>query len=194
MNDRQRLDRSKIEEAFRIMGQYLLDRKTLGEIAIYGGSAILFQFDWRRTSLDVDAMVTSDGNHGLIIDAAHDAAKRLDLPRSWLNESVAMYVRRQEGDTDRVLVGLYPSAERFGLRVMAAKPAYILAMKLKALERATADDRDYQDAIKLGSECGVSTVDALKELFQKFFGNDGLPLAVELRLNELASAIQTNLG
>jgi hypothetical protein len=67
-------------------------------------------------------------------------------------------------------------------------------MKLKALERATADDRDYQDAIKLGIECGVSTVDALKELFQKFFGNDGLPLAVELRLNELASAIQTNLG
>jgi hypothetical protein len=176
------------------MGQYLLDRKTLGEIAIYGGSAILFQFDWRKTSLDVDARVTSDGNHGLIIDAVHDAAKRLDLPRSWLNESVAMYVRRQEGNADRVLVGLYPSAERFGLRVMAAKPAYILAMKLKALERATADDRDYQDAVKLGIECRVSTVDALKDLFQKFFGNDGLPLAVELRLNELASAIQTNLG
>jgi hypothetical protein len=194
MDDRQRLDRSKIEEAFRIMGQYLLDRKTLGEIAIYGGSAILFQFDWRKTSLDVDARVTSDGNHGLIIDAVHDAAKRLDLPRSWLNESVAMYVRRQEGNADRVLVGLYPSAERFGLRVMAAKPAYILAMKLKALERATADDRDYQDAVKLGIECRVSTVDALKDLFQKFFGNDGLPLAVELRLNELASAIQTNLG
>jgi hypothetical protein len=194
MDDRQRLDRSKIEEAFRIMGQYLLDRKTLGEIAIYGGSAILFQFDWRKTSLDVDARVTSNGNHGLIIDAVHDAAKRLDLPRSWLNESVAMYVGRQEGNADRVLVGLYPSAERFGLRVMAAKPAYILAMKLKALERATADDRDYQDAVKLGIECRVSTVDALKDLFQKFFGNDGLPLAVELRLNELASAIQTNLG
>ena len=54
MNDRQQLNRAKIEEAFRI-GQYLLDRKTLGEIAIYGGSAILFQFDWRKTSLDVDA-------------------------------------------------------------------------------------------------------------------------------------------
>ena len=37
-------DRAKIEEAFRIMGQYLLDRHALGEIAIYGGSAILFPF------------------------------------------------------------------------------------------------------------------------------------------------------
>ena len=62
MNDRQHLDRAKIEEAFRIIGQYLLDRKTLGEIAIYGGSAILLQFDWRKTSLDVDARVTSEHN------------------------------------------------------------------------------------------------------------------------------------
>ena len=61
MTERQQLYRAKIEEAFRIMGQYLLDRKTLGEITIYGGSAILFQFDWRKTSVDVDARVTSDG-------------------------------------------------------------------------------------------------------------------------------------
>jgi hypothetical protein len=194
MKDQQRLDRAKIEEAFRIMGQYLLDRKTLGEIAIYGGSAILFQYDWRKTSLDVDARVTSEHNHGLIIDAARDAAKLLNLPRSWLNESVAMYARRGEGDADRVLVGLYPSAERFGLRVMAAKPVYILAMKLKALERATADDRDYHDAIKLGIECGVSTVDGLKDIYRKFFGDEELPLVAELRLNELAKAVQTKLG
>jgi hypothetical protein len=49
MTERKQLDREVIEEAFRIMGQYLLDRKALGEIAIYGGSAILLQFDWRRT-------------------------------------------------------------------------------------------------------------------------------------------------
>ena len=60
MKDRQQLNRSKSEEGFRIVGQYLLDRKKLGEIAIYGRSAILFQFDWRKTSLDVDARVTSE--------------------------------------------------------------------------------------------------------------------------------------
>jgi hypothetical protein len=85
------LDRTKIEEAFRIMGRYLLERGTLGEITIYGGSAILFQFDWRRTSMDVDARIISGGHHGLVTQAAEQAAKQLDLPRSWLNESVAMY-------------------------------------------------------------------------------------------------------
>jgi hypothetical protein len=193
MENRQRLDRTKIEEAFRIMGQYLLDRKTLGEIAIYGGSAILFQFEWRRTSFDVDARVTSTGNHGIIMEAVQEAAQRLHLPRSWLNESVAMYARRDEGREDCVFLGLYPSPERFGLRVTAAKPEYILAMKLKALERATADDRDYQDAIKLGIECGVRTIEGFKGIFGKFFGDEELPFAADLRLMDLVKAVEAEL-
>jgi hypothetical protein len=193
MNDRQPLNRAKIEEAFRIIGQYLLDRKTLGEIAIYGGSAILFQFDWRKTSLDVDARVTSERNHGIIIDAVHEAAKQLHLPRSWLNESVTIYARRGEGDADRILVGLYPSPERFGLRVTAAKPEYILAMKLKALDRVTADDRDFQDAVGLGIECGVTTIDRMRDEYRKFFGSEELPTTAQLRLSALIEAIRARL-
>lgn len=183
------LDRAKIEEAFRIMGRYLLERGTLGEISIYGGSAILFQFDWRRTSEDVDARIISGGHHGLVTQAAEQAAKQLDLPRSWLNESVAMYARRQEQDSDRIFVGVYPSPERVGLRVVAAKPSYILAMKLNALERTTVDDRDFQDAVNLGIACGASTAEALRKVFREFFSDQELPAAAELRLNELARAI-----
>jgi hypothetical protein len=83
-------DRTKFEATFQIMGLYLLDRHVLGEIAIYGGSAILFQLDWRRTSEDIDAQVISGSHHGLIAQAVEEAGKRLNLPRSWLSESVAM--------------------------------------------------------------------------------------------------------
>ena len=190
MDAPQPLDRAKIEEAFRLVGQYLLYRRTLGEIAIYGGSAIILQFDWRKTSVDVDARVTSQGNHGLIMDAVREAAKRLDLPRSWLNENVTMYARRGERDTDRVFVGLYPSPERFGLRVTAARPEYILAMKLKALERVTADDRDYRDAIGLALECEVNTIDEAKKMLQRFFGSDELPAFAEGRLASLIGAVR----
>jgi hypothetical protein len=184
------LDRARIEEAFRIMGQYLLDRRTLGEIAIYGGSAILFQFDWRKTSQDVDAQVISTGNHGVVIDSVRFAAARLGLSSSWLSESVAAYARRGEGDVDRVLIGLYPSPARFGLRVLAARPEYILAMKLQALERITADDRDFKDAVHLAVECRADTVDRLRDIFQKYFVDENLPYRAELRLNELAAAVQ----
>ena len=190
MDAPQPLDRAKIEEAFRLVGQYLLDKKTLGEIAIYGGSAIILQFDWRKTSIDVDARVVSVGNHGVIMDAVHQAAKRLGLPRSWLNENVMMYARRGERDTDRVFVGLYPSPERFGLRVTAARPEYILAMKLKALERVTADDRDYRDAIGLALECEVNTIDEAKKMLQRFFGSDELPAFAEGRLASLIGAVR----
>jgi hypothetical protein len=189
MTERKKLDREVVEEAFRIMGQYLLDRKALGEIAIYGGSAILLQFDWRRTSEDVDARVLS-GNHGLVIGAAAEAARQLELPRSWLSESVAMYARKGEAAGDRILVGTYPSPERVGLRVVAAKPSYMLAMKLGALERSTADDRDFADAVQLGMACGVNTVDGLRETFRRFFPDHVLPPAAEQRLRELASTIQ----
>jgi hypothetical protein len=194
MDEPKRLDRAKMEEAFAIMGRYLLDRRALGEIAVYGGSAILLQFEWRKLSQDVDARIISDGNRGLVIEAVHYAAKQLGLSPSWLNESVAMYARRGEVDTDRVFVGTYPSPDRYGLRVTAAKPSYILAMKLGALERFTIDDRDYQDAINLGAACGVTTVEGLKDLFRKYFAEDELPLSAELRLRDLASAIQAKPG
>jgi hypothetical protein len=87
MSEAKPLDRARIEEAFRIMGQYLLDRKALGEIAIYGGSAVLFQFDWRKSSQDVDARIVSDGSHGLVIRAVREAAKRLGLSASWLDHA-----------------------------------------------------------------------------------------------------------
>jgi hypothetical protein len=193
MTERKKLDREVIEEAFRIMGQYLLDRKALGEIAIYGGSAILLQFDWRRTSEDVDARVLS-GNHGLVLGAAAEAARQLELPRSWLSESVAMYARKGEAAGDRILVGTYPSPERVGLRVVAAKPSYMLAMKLSALERSTADDRDFADAVQLAVACGVNTVDGLRETFRRFFPDHALAAASEQRLNELARTIQSKSG
>jgi hypothetical protein len=190
MDGRKGLDRETIERAFRLMGEYLLDRKALGEIAIYGGSAILLQFDWRKASRDVDARVTSERSHGLVIDAAANAATQLGLPRSWLSENVTMYTRRGEGEADRVSLGLYPSPERFGLRVTAAKPSYILAMKLKALQRATIDDRDYEDAVNLSVECGVSSVDELRDVFRQFFPDEDLPPRAGLRLDELASDIR----
>ena len=138
--------------------------------------------------------MTSEPNHGIIIDAVHEAAKQLNLPRSWLNENVAAYTRRGETDAYRIAVGLYPSPERFELRVTAAKPEYLLAMKLKALERVTADDRDFQDAARIGAEWGIASVDQMLNVFQRFFGDEALSVTARLRLSELIEAIQARLA
>jgi hypothetical protein len=61
-----KLTSDEIKHAFSIMGEFLRDKKTVGEIAVYGGRAILLQFRWRDSTRDVDAVVVSDGNHGLV--------------------------------------------------------------------------------------------------------------------------------
>ena len=102
-----------------------------------------------------------------------------------------MYARSQEGASDRTFVGVYPAPERVGLHVVAAKPSYILAMKLDALERTTADDRDFDDdAVNPSIACGIATIDDLRQVFRDFFPGQELPAASELRLRELIQAIQ----
>ena len=51
MNDARRgaLDFEIVVNAFDVMGRYLRDERSLvGEIAVYGGTAILLQFPWRK--------------------------------------------------------------------------------------------------------------------------------------------------
>ena len=78
----------------------------------------------------------------------------------------------------------------FILRRSDSKPEYLLAMKLKALERVTADDRDFQDAARIGAEWGIASVDQMLNVFQRFFGDEALSVTARLRLSELIEAIQ----
>lgn len=65
----QRLSRTDVEAAFREIGELLLrDRKT-AEIAVYGGAAIMLQFEVTFRTADVDATVES-GDHGALMQAA----------------------------------------------------------------------------------------------------------------------------
>jgi len=54
-----KLDTETIVRAFEVMGAYLRDRNLIGEIAVYGGTAILLQFPWRTATDDVDAVFSS---------------------------------------------------------------------------------------------------------------------------------------
>ena len=45
--------------------------------------------------------------------------------------------------------GAYPRGETPGLRVFLAKPEYICAMKLKALQRESVGEKDFEAAARL---------------------------------------------
>jgi hypothetical protein len=76
--------------------------------------------------------------------AATEVARRHGWLRSWRSEAVT----------------------RVGLRIYVAKPDYLLAMKLLAMRIGT---RDEADAILLARASGITTVDAMLRLLQRYY-------------------------
>lgn len=190
MADELAMDARTVTRAFEAMGRYLRDRRALGEIAIYGGSAILLQFGWRKSSKDVDAVVLDGRHESEVKDAAAHAACVLGLPRDWLNNWVGMFTSLEEPPHYFHALGTYPAGEDPGLRVIVAKPEYLCAMKLKALERETIDNRDFEDAVGLGLELGIKTEQELRELYAAFFPDEELSPVAATYLPVVALEIQ----
>jgi hypothetical protein len=192
MNDARRaaLDFETIVNAFDVMGRYLRDQCSLvGEIAVYGGTAMLLQFPWRKVTEDVDVTILTGERESAVKDAAAFAALRLGLPDDWLNNYVGGFTPETESQAFFSAHGAYPRGEAPGLRVFLAKPEYLCAMKLKALERESVDDRDFEDAVQLALEIGIDTADHLKQLFASFFPDETLHSSAVARLPELAEKI-----
>jgi hypothetical protein len=160
------LTREAIEDAFREMGEILVRQRKVGEIAVYGGAAILLQFDATFATRDVDAVI--EGAHGAVQSAAQEVARRRDWPTGWLSEAVSAYLPRNR---DLRSHASYPSESRVGLRVYVAPPEYILAMKLAALRVRS---RDLEDAAMLARETGRTTAEALRDLHARFFPDQPL--------------------
>lgn len=144
------LDRAAIEEAFRRLGDRLASRSVVADVYVFGGAAMALAYDSRRATRDIDAVFEP---HGIVLEEAGRVAADLGLPSWWLNEQASAYVA-PGGD---------PSARRVfdhpGLRVSAASPEHLLAMKVLAARRRDADDiRVLVDHLRLSSVENVLAV------------------------------------
>ncbi len=158
----QQLRKSDVEQAFTEMGEELFRARQVGEIAVFGGAAILLQFEAEFHTGDVDARVES-GDHGAIMAAARAVAERHGWLRSWFSEAVTTYL---SDGIDTALHSSYPSEARTGLRVYVATPDYLLAMKLRAMRIGS---RDEDDASMLARVSGHVTAEAMTELLLRYF-------------------------
>ncbi len=125
------LDRAAIEDAFRRLGDRLVRRGVIADVYIFGGAAMALAYDARRATRDIGAVFKP---HGVVLDEAWAVADELGLPRWWLNEQASSYVA-PGGDASAPRVFDHP-----GLRVSAASPEHLLAMKVLAARRRDAED------------------------------------------------------
>ena len=76
-----------------------------------------------------------------------------------------MFTPLAENDTLFQLAGHYPDHGTPGLRVLLARPHYLLAMKLQALRSFDRGDRDLTDARALAQHLGIPDDQALLDLY-----------------------------
>jgi hypothetical protein len=158
----QQLSKSDVEAALHDVGEIMARERKVAEIAIYGGSALLLQYDLAFRTGDVDMRVEG-GDHGALMRAVVEVARRRGWLDSWMSEAVTVYLGDERGAD---LHGSYPSEGRVGLRVYVAKPDYLLAMKLRAMRVST---RDFADAKFLAQNIGMTDMVSLTALLRRYF-------------------------
>jgi len=162
-----------LERAFTALGDRLARRGIVADLFVVGGAAMALAYDAARVTRDVDATFVP---HGVVLEEARHVAVELGLPPWWLNEQASVYVSTQP-DGGRREVFDHP-----GLRVMAASPEHVFAMKAFA-----ARSRDEEDLRRLADIIGIrSLVDAL-DVCARFFPAEPLPGRARGLLEDLFS-------
>jgi hypothetical protein len=127
-------------------------------------------YDARRSTRDIDAVFQP---HGVVLEEAKAVAEELRLPQWWLNEQASVYVARG-GDSAAPRVFDHP-----GLRVLAASPEHLLAMKVLAARRRDADDVRF-----LIKHLGLTTVDEVLALCADVFPDEEVPPRARLIIED----------
>jgi hypothetical protein len=95
------------------------------------GAAMALAYDADRVTRDVDATFLP---HGIVLEEARNVAEAMGLPPWWLNDQASAYVSNQY-DAGKREVFDHP-----GIRVMAASPEHVFAMKVFASQGRDEDD------------------------------------------------------
>lgn len=131
MSDDGLLGRAELERAFSTLGDRLVRRGVVADLFIVGGAAMALAYDADRVTRDVDATFLP---HGIVLEKARNVAEAMGLPPWWLNDQASAYVSNQY-DAGKREVFDHP-----GIRVMAASPEHVFAMKVFASRGRDEDD------------------------------------------------------
>lgn len=173
------MDKRKLETAFARLGHLLRERRVAGEIAVFGGAAIVLGFDFRTATQDVDAMITQ--GHGQVVKAQEEVGAELGLPPNWLNEQGTSYLSRHK---DFEMFKTYPSEGQFGLRVLTATPEYLLAMRLLAFRTD-----DMPDIVQLGQRLGITTTEGFLQLIKHYYPEEQVTPEKVVQIQSIARQI-----
>jgi hypothetical protein len=185
-------DRATLESALEALGQRAYAEGKTIEIAVYGGSALMLTYDWRLATKDVDAVFEADKQ--TVRRLAQQIAEENGWDPDWLNDGVKGFlsIADQHPDAKR-LFRTFPSEAEPGLRVMVANPAYIFAMKCRAMRIGGVDDTtDVDDIKQLARELRLTNAQDALDLVASFYPDRVIEPKTRFGLEEIFSRLDTS--
>jgi hypothetical protein len=190
MSAEKNFDRSTLERALAELGQRAFAAGRTVEIVIYGGSALLLTLNRQVNTGDVDAVF--EGNKDFIKKLAAEMADEFGWDENWLNDGVKGWLSSRDADPDvKILFKTYPTEDQPGLRVYAAKPEYLFAMKCRAMRVGGVETNSDIDDIKLLARAmGLKSSQDALTLVEKFYPQNMLQPKTRLGLEEIFSNLE----
>ena len=145
------MDREEMLACFTDVAEILSRRRVSARVYIVGGAAMALAYDCDRYTHDVDGLITR--GYAELTEAVREVARRRGAPDSWLNEIP------RGGDGREKVVFDHPH-----LRVAAASPERMLAMKVMSARRSDAEDVKTLLGI-LGFTTARQVMDAVRAVF-----------------------------
>ncbi|HXM58596.1 MAG TPA: DUF6036 family nucleotidyltransferase [Candidatus Dormibacteraeota bacterium] len=163
----QPLSADELLGALRRLGSLLDGRGITADIYVFGGAAMVMAYRARLATRDIDAVFVPDSE---VLDAAWQVAREREWPRSWLNNQASAYLSRLPDRGRRVVL------DEPGIRVMAASPEHLLAMKVLAA-RQIQDAGDIRFLLDL---LGLASFDDVQRLVAEVYPDE--PISDDARL------------
>ena len=157
-------DRDKIIELLTELGRRLSAKGVAGRLYVVEGAAMALEFDTRRTTRDIDAVLHPPTT---VADEAASMATDLGLPLGWLSASAQAFIPLPDED----LVSL----DVEGLQVAFSSSANLLAMKM-----AAGRPQDITDLVVLFRHLKIRNPQQAVSLAERMYG-EGSVLLTEPR-------------
>ncbi|MBM5811320.1 MAG: hypothetical protein FJ191_05060 [Gammaproteobacteria bacterium] len=162
-----------LRRLFGLLNEELRDRDVEGEVYVVGGAVMCLAWAARPSTLDVDAWFRPAT---AVRAAAAEVARRAGMHEDWLNDAVKSYLS-EHGD-------FVPFLELGHLRVMVARPEYLLAMKCLAL-RIGAEFHDEDDIRYLLRHLGLRSREQAVAIITRYYPLERFPQKALHALDEL---------
>ena len=167
------LSSSDIRRLFDLLNEELRLSLIDAELFLVGGAVMCLAYAARPSTQDVDAVFRPASE---VRRAAARVGAQAGLSPDWLNDSVKGFMSAQ-GD-------FAPFLELDHLRVMVARPAYLLAMKCLSM-RIGAEFHDEDDVRYLLRHLDVRSYDQAFSIIKKYYPLERFPQKTLYALAEL---------